>query len=196
MLSCVGFIFSFVQRNLQSSFDVNTFDTRNLIPHHMTVYKEYRVGGGNSPMGFLGPLLILTLFFGALFFLAKGVFWLLSWVFPILILITLIVDYQVIIDFFKFVWKLLKENTIMGILAVLLIAFGYPIVAGYLCLKAISRRSLRNVMTEAEKNQSTFTEYEEVVEDESFLELPPLQKNTKSPVQKQANPNEYDDMFK
>lgn len=84
----------------------------------------------------------------------------------------------------------------MGILAVLLIAFGYPIVAGYLCLKAISRRSLRNVMTEAEKNQSTFTEYEEVVEDESFLELPPLQKNTKSPVQKQANPNEYDDMFK
>lgn len=162
----------------------------------MTIYKEYRVGGGNNPLGFLGPLLILTIFFAALFFLAKGVFWLLNWVFPVLILITLIVDYKVIVDFFKFVWKLLQENTIMGILAVLLIAFGYPIVAGYLCLKAISRRSIQKVMQEAEKSQNTYTEYEEVVEDDSFLELPPLQKTSKENIQKQANPNEYDDMFK
>ncbi|MBP6566265.1 MAG: hypothetical protein KA270_03800, partial [Saprospiraceae bacterium] len=103
----------------------------------MSVYREFKVGGSNSPFGFLGPLLILAVFFTALFFLAKGVFWLLSWVAPILLIITLIIDYTVVTDFFKFVWKLLKENTIMGILAVLLVVFGYPIVAGYLFFKAL-----------------------------------------------------------
>jgi len=34
----------------------------------MTEYKEFRVGGSNGPFGFLGPLLILAVFFTILFF--------------------------------------------------------------------------------------------------------------------------------
>lgn len=160
----------------------------------MTIYKEYKVGGGNSPFGFLGPLLILAVFFTALFFLAKGLFWIFSWIAPVLLIITLIIDHQVVVDFFKFVWKLLKENTIMGILAVLLVFFGYPIVAGYLFFKALGKRSIKKVIENVEKEKNTYTEYEEVVEDDSFLELPPLKKQAEAP--KQSKSNEYDDMFK
>lgn len=166
----------------------------------MTVYKEYRVGGGGSPFGFLGPLIILTVFFAALFFLAKGVFWVLSWVAPILLIVTLILDYKIVLDFLNFVWKLLKENTIMGIVAVLLTVVGYPVVAGYLFFKALGKRSIKKVMENVEKEKSTYTDYEEVVEDDSFLELPPLNKPqtkyTSSPEQPQSKSNDYDDMFK
>ncbi len=161
----------------------------------MTQFREYRVGGGSSPFGFLGPLLILALFFTGLFFLAKGVFWLLSWVAPILLIITLILDYTVVTDFFKFVGKLLRENTIMGILAVLLVIFGYPIVSGFLFFKAIGKRSIKKVVDQVEREKNTYTEYEEVVEEEeNFLELPPL--NKKPEPTRQTKSNEYDDMFK
>jgi len=160
----------------------------------MSVYREYKVGSSNSPFGFLGPLLILAVFFTALFFLAKGVFWLLSWVAPVLLIITLIIDYTVVTDFFKFVWKLLREKTIMGILAVLLVVFGYPIVSGYLFFKALGKRTIKKAYERVEKDKNIFTDYEEVVEDDNFLELPPLNKRPEAPIQSKSN--EYDDIFK
>jgi len=160
----------------------------------MSVYREYKVGSSNSPFGFLGPLLILAVFFTALFFLAKGVFWLLSWVAPVLLIITLIIDYTVVTDFFKFVWKLLREKTIMGILAVLLVVFGYPIVSGYLFFKALGKRTIKKAYERVEKDKNIFTDYEEVVEDDNFLELPPLNKRLEAPIQSKSN--EYDDIFK
>ena len=160
----------------------------------MSVYREYKVGSSNSPFGFLGPLLILAVFFTALFFLAKGVFWLLSWVAPVLLIITLIIDYTVVTDFFKFVWKLLREKTIIGILAVLLVVFGYPIVSGYLFFKALGKRTIKKAYERVEKDKNIFTDYEEVVEDDNFLELPPLNKRPEAPIQSKSN--EYDDMFK
>jgi len=160
----------------------------------MSVYREYKVGSSNSPFGFLGPLLILAVFFTALFFLAKGVFWLLSWVAPVLLIITLIIDYTVVTDFFKFVWKLLREKTIIGILAVLLVVFGYPIVSGYLFFKALGKRTIKKAYERVEKDKNIFTDYEEVVEDDNFLELPPLNKRPEAPIQSKSN--EYDDIFK
>jgi hypothetical protein len=161
----------------------------------MTIYKEYRVGGGNSPFGFLGPLLILAVFFGALFFLAKGLFWLLSWVAPVLLIITLVIDYKVVKDFVLFVWKLLKENPAVGVLALVMVIFAYPFVTGYLFIKALGKRSVKNAMDKIEKDKNTYTDYEEVHdEDDSFLELPPLKK--KAEPAKQTNTNEYDDIFK
>ncbi len=161
----------------------------------MTEYKEYRVGGSGGPFGFLGPLIILAIFFTILFFVARGVFWLLSWVAPVLLLITLIIDYKIVTNFLKFVWKLLQENPLMGIVALLLIFFGYPVIAGFLFFKAITKRSLQKAVSRMEKERNTYTEYEEVNDDDdSFLELPPL-KNKKE-AHKQTRSNDYDEMFK
>lgn len=150
------------------------------------------MGNGTGPFGFLGPLLILAVFFTALFFLAKGIFWLLSIVAPILLIITLILDYTVVTEFLKFIWKLLKDNTLIGILAVFLVVFGYAFVAGYLFFKALGKRTVKKVFEKARSEENVFTEYEEVKEEENFLELPPLPKK-----QSQADTkNNYDDMFK
>ena len=161
----------------------------------MTEYKEYRVGGSGGPFGFLGPLIILAIFFTILFFVARGVFWLLSWVAPVLLLITLIIDYKIVTNFLKFVWKLLQENPLMGIVALLLIFFGYPVIAGFLFFKAVTKRSLQKAVNRMEKERNTYTEYEEVNDDDdSFLELPPLKNKKEAP--KQTRSNDYDEMFK
>lgn len=161
----------------------------------MTDYKEYKIGGSNSPFGFLGPLLILAVFFAALFFLAKGMFWLLSWVAPVLLIITLIIDYNIVKNFFVFIWKLLNDNPVMGILAVLMVIFAYPFVAGYLFVKALGVRTIKKAIGNVQKEQNSYTDYEEVDdEDDSFLDLPSLKK--KPELTKQAKSNEYDYMLK
>lgn len=164
----------------------------------MTVYKEFRVGGGSNPLGFLGPVIILALLFFGLYFLAKGIFNLLMWAAPVILIATLVLDYTVFTDFFRFLIKLLKENTIMGILAAVLTFFGFPFVLGYLFLKAIMRRSVKTALKNAEKERNTYTEYVEVKEDkedESFLELPPLQKSTRQESRKDSD-SPYDELFK
>jgi len=86
----------------------------------MAVYKEFKVGSGNSPFGFFVPLLILAVFFAALFFLAQGIFWLFSYIAPVFLIAALILDYKVVFGFFQFIWKLLKEKTLFGIVAIIL----------------------------------------------------------------------------
>jgi hypothetical protein len=160
----------------------------------MTVYKEFRVGGGGSPFGFLGPLLALAVIFGALFFVAKGVFWILNWAALPIFIATLVIDHNVVIDYFKFMFKLLKENTLMGVVAVVVTFFAYPFVAGYLFLKALGKRQLQKMTNHVKKEQTTFADYEEVKEDDQdFLELPA---KPKAQPQPQTRRNDYDDMFK
>ena len=105
-------------------------------------------------------------------------------------------DRKVITDYLQFVWKLLKENSLVGILMVLITIFGFPIVSGFLFLKALGKRSIKNTMDQMEKEKNTFTEYEEVAvdNDEEFLELPQTPKKPE-PIQNEKN-NEYNDIFK
>lgn len=159
----------------------------------MAVYKEFRMGSNpNNPMGFLVPLLILALIFTLLFFFFKGLFWVLNIVAPILFVLTLILDYTVVKDFFHFVLRLLKNNPLVGVLAIVLTFFGYHIVSGFLFVNALLRRKVKKQFDVLKKREETFSEYTEVKEEEDdFLELPPLQKQKEK---KQDNP--YDDMFK
>ncbi|MFZ1703349.1 MAG: hypothetical protein WAT79_03330, partial [Saprospiraceae bacterium] len=151
---------------------------------------EFKVGGNsNNPLGFLGPLLILTIFFAILYFFFKGLFYVLNIIAPVLLILTLFLDYTVVKDFFTFLWRLFKDNPLLGILAGVLLFFGYPFVSGYLFLKAILRRGIKKKIDSIHKEKNTYSEYEEVVEKEDdFLELPPLQ-------QKPKNDNPYDEVF-
>jgi len=163
----------------------------------MAVYKEFKVGSGNSPFGFFVPLLILAVFFAALFFLAQGIFWLFSYIAPVFLIAALILDYKVVLGFFQFIWKLLKEKTLFGIVAIILTFFGYPFVSAYLFFKALSSKTIKNVQKKMEVEQNTYTEFEEVAdEDTTFLELPPLHSQKQENSRPQAKTSEYDDMFK
>ena len=157
----------------------------------MTTRREFQIGGSNNPLGGIGAIVILVLFFVALYFIAKGVFTILSYVAPVLLILTLIIDYKVVIDYGKWIGKLFKNNILTGILATLLTVIGFPIAAGFLFFRAMVRRKLKSMGHDLDTESSPeYSDYEEVVEDEDFLELPPLEQPKEDPN------NNYDNLFK
>ena len=161
----------------------------------MTIYKEFNIGGGKgNPFGSFGAVISLVLFFVMLYFLAKGLFTILSWVAPVLLIGALVVDYKVVVDYGKFILKLLKDNPLMGIVGIVLTIVGFPVVSGFLFFKALARRTIKKKFGEAAgRKKEVFTEYEEVVEEEDFLKLPQQEKVTVK--RSSGESNEYEDLF-
>lgn len=135
----------------------------------------------------------MVLIFVALFFLAKGVFTLLSWIAPVLIILTLLINPRTILNYFRFMLSLLQRNPLGGILGIILSVVGFPILSGVLFGKAILDRKVRK-LSEAYKAQesSEYVEYEEVIrpDRENNLDLPPLEKEAQPPKE-----NPYKDLF-
>lgn len=158
----------------------------------MTQYNNFSFNSSRSPLGFLGPLIILTLVFLGIFFIAKGIFKLFTFLAPVLLIAILILDYKVLLDYIKSIFTYLKTNPLIGIVMSLITFFGFPFVLGYLLFKAIGKRKIKSILEHVEKEKNTYTQYEEVVEEEdNFLDLPPLNKETL----KESRKNNYDDTF-
>lgn len=156
------------------------------------IYKEFNFGGKNNPLGSFGAVIAMIAVLLMLFFLAKGIFTILSWAAPVLLILALIFDYTVVTDYAKFIGKLFKENALYGILASVLTVVGYPVVSGFLFFKAFARRSLKKVIKKAEEAQKPkYSDYTEIKEDEDFLELPRIQK-----LEEVKKENDYDNLFK
>lgn len=156
------------------------------------IYTEYNAQGKGNPLGPVGGIIFLLLILVGLYFIAKGIFSLLYWAAPVLILATLVIDYKTILGYFQFIGRMLKSNTVVGILMILLTVFAYPIVSGFLFAKAVTKRYIKKKI--AEKEQVKYAEYEDVTEteDAEFLELPDPPEYEK---QQDRAKNEYDDMF-
>ena len=168
----------------------------------MTVFKEFQIGGGpqgggKSPFGGIAGLLSLAVFMMVAFFLFKGIFWILNLVAPVLFIATLIMDYTVVTDFVKFLGKLVKDNPLFGILAIVVSLLAYPFTAGFLFFKMMMRRAIKKVQ---QPRQETYASGDPVndVDDEGYadyeeietLELPEVE------VQKpKGRNNDYDQMF-
>lgn len=150
-----------------------------------------------NPFNSISSILILVLLFVGLFFVAKSIFTILSWVAPIMLIATLIIDHKVVLGYGKWIFNLLKENFLMGAGAVLLTVFGFPVISGFLLAKALLYRKV-NKMKEAYETQSQgeYAEYEEVQEVEEIkekpLELPRLEKEEQPRAQSN---NEYEQLF-
>jgi hypothetical protein len=157
----------------------------------MAIYREFKVGNQGSPFGFLVPLLILAIFFTAVYLVAKGMFWLLSYAAPVLFIFTLIINYRVVTGYFQWIWTLLTHQLPLGLIMVLITFFGYPFVAGYLFFKALTLRSVKKSFEKAKARENIYTDYEEVTEDTSFLELPKQAKQEDA-----RRTNTYDEVFK
>lgn len=142
----------------------------------------------NGIVGFLFLILILV----ALFFIAKGIFKLLAFAAPVLILGALIINYRTILNYFKFILSLLQRSALTGIIAILLSIVGFPILAGVLFGKAILDRKVRRLQRERKAmEEGEYVHYEEVVRDEEEdLELPPYDETERKP-----RDNRYGDLF-
>ncbi len=142
--------------------------------------------------GFLGIILLVAFFVG-IFFILQGVFFVLKWVAPALLVAAFIIDRSVVINYVKWLGKLVRSNPLMGIGAILLSLLGYMVVCPYLFAKALFKKKIKEVTQEFEKKQQgEFIDYEEISskpnKDES-LELPRLEKI------EQKKRSDYDNMF-
>jgi len=144
---------------------------------------DNRGNQGNSSNGIVGAL-VLVLFFVALFFVARAVFNLLAFVAPILFILALILDYKGVMNYGKFIIKLVKEQPALGIIAGILSFVGFPVVSGFLFFKAVGKRIIKSKLKQKEPEFAEFEEVEE--EDEDFLDLPELEK----PVQVRSRKSE------
>ena len=143
----------------------------------------------NGIIGFVFMVAVLV----GLFFVAKGIFKLLAFAAPVLIILALIINYRTVVNYLRFVLGLLHRNPLGGIIAILLSIFGFPILSGVLFGKSILDRKVKRLQQAHQtQERSEFVDYEEVIrpEREDSLNLPPLEK--KNPVSKE---NPYKDLF-
>lgn len=107
---------------------------------------NYRQSPQKTGLSLVITLLVvgLILFIGLR--IAKGIFSILSWLAPILLLIALVVNYKVVVNYGKWLWRLLKNRTLYGIVASILTIILFPIVAAWLCFRAILGRRIQKAM--------------------------------------------------
>ncbi len=144
----------------------------------------------------IAGFVLMVLVFVALFFLAKGVFTVLSWIAPVLLLAALLIHYRTITNYLKFILSLLRRNPLGGIIAVVLSVIGFPILSGVLFGKAILDRKVKKLQQQYQaREQSEYVEFEEITrkpEQDKRIELPPLESQ---PRQKDNKDNRYEDLF-
>ena len=134
-----------------------------------------------------GAIAILVVAFIAVFFVARGIFWLLNLVAPILLIAAVIIDYKVLINYVKWLVDLTKRNLLIGLAAIVLSIVGYPIVFAFLLGRALMNRKIKEV----EKQEQVHREGELVEYEELELEDPPP-----AEVPKDEPASNYDDLVK
>jgi len=146
-----------------------------------------------SPLAGVIPLVLFAVFFFLLYKLATGIFTILSWLAIPFIIIALVLDYNVVIDYFKYIFNQTKKNPIMGVGLGVLTVFGYPLVSAYLAFRAYMSKKIKDFKQGDQPKQEKYTEYEEVEEDD-FLELEPLEEPEVINSTK-GSENDYEDLF-
>lgn len=176
----------------------------------MTVIKQYSLGsgggnkGGGSPFGFLGTILMVIIGLVLTYLVVKGIFTLLLWFSVPLLIGGILVDYKGALETAKKFFEISKKNLLIpggAVLASVIFPGTVPfilmaLVGGYLLARYFFKKKVKSVFGDmgmpTEKKEEDFTEYEEVSEEEDFLELPELDK----PSQKtKSSGNEYDNLF-
>ena len=122
-----------------------------------------------------------------------------------LLLIALFLNYSVVTDYFTGLFRDIREDTGKGLIKAAATAVGYPFVFGYLALKAYTKRALgsnrpsvKDQRKQKTKDKGDYVKYEEVDDNEDFLDLEDLDKaHAKQKVkstQHKSN-NDYEDLF-
>jgi len=148
----------------------------------------------SRPFGGIIAILIFALIIFLLFQMAKGIFTILSFLAPILFILALIFNHNVVLDYGKMLLNKLKTDTPKGILYTILSVVGFPFVSTFLFFKAFVTSKFKK----AQDEKKEFDQYEDITEedDEDFLDLPELEKDIQTTKQKPSREsNNYDDLF-
>lgn len=142
------------------------------------------MNNSNSFLRMVGGVIFLGVVLYVLYLFLSSIFTVLSWIAPILLILTAIIDYKVIINYGKMVLNRLQDNLPIGILLVLLTIIGFPVVSGLLFFRALLGRQLINVSggtmanevyRQMQKESTEYADYEDLEGDVEGLELPERQ---------------------
>ncbi|MCC6725148.1 MAG: hypothetical protein IT258_11610 [Saprospiraceae bacterium] len=139
----------------------------------------YRKTSGFRLDGITGVLILLG-FIVAMYFIIKYTLIALTFVAPLLLIATLIIDHTVVTNYLKWIGSTLKTNLPLGIGAILVTIFGYALVFPFLFGKALLKKRFKQAQQEYEKDRQgeliDFEEIESKPNREKPLELPQLKK--------------------
>ncbi len=138
-----------------------------------------------NPLNSIGSIIMLVVVLVGLYFIVNGIFKILAFMAPALLIGALLINYKVVTGYGLWLVDLVRKNWITGIIAIILSVMAFPVVAGFLFGKALLTRKVNQLKEEADKRvNGEFVEYEEVeddiVEDIPYMELPPIQKKPKA----------------
>ncbi len=124
----------------------------------------------NSAPWITGALGVIVLFV-FLYYLFKGIFWVLSWVAPVLLVAALILNYKVVLNYVQFVLGLFRTNILMGLLLSIFTVVGFPIVAAGLFFVALTKRKVLKDFgpmagtARGKDDDEGYSDYEEILQD-------------------------------
>lgn len=150
-----------------------------------------KISGQKGKSNIILGAVVLGLGLIFLFFIARSIFTLLSYIAPFLLILSLIINYKVVLNYLKSIWTNLNNNFLFGILMVLFTVIGFPIVSAYLLFKSIIYRRVDLLEKESRKRNETFTDYEDISNESDFMELKEIDELKKSDSEK----NEYENLF-
>jgi hypothetical protein len=180
--------------------------------HNPRMFKVLSEGNAQKPNPFKS-LISLLIFAGVLvglFFLFTGFIKLLYWVAPVLLVVTIVLDYRVVANYALGLLETFKTDVLWGILKLFLTLLGYPFVIGWLFVKALFYRRMtkidrafreqmtgQNAQAFTQKSgkgakQDDFTDYEEIQTEEL-----PNEKQKQKPIiiQKPNETNPFERFF-
>jgi hypothetical protein len=159
----------------------------------------------SNPIGCLiGGVLGLVV----MYYLLRGLWTLLYWAAPILVVLAVIINWRAVADTGKSYVNFLRTNPLGGILVLIISVFAFPLLSLYLFLKAIGNRQLEKMEdtfgqargTNTREPEPEFTDFEEL---ESRPKNPPPMAKPDIPVKEtevqeppKQEPNPYNDLFK
>ncbi|MBK6620006.1 MAG: hypothetical protein IPJ00_05935 [Saprospirales bacterium] len=130
--------------------------------------KEFKIQGNTW-----GMIALLVVGLIAVFIIARGIFWLLSLVAPILLIAAAIIDHRVIVNYAKWLVDLIKRNILVGLGAILLSIVGYPVVFALLLGRALMNKKLKDMeQQERTRRDGELVDYEELETKIPPIELP------------------------
>jgi hypothetical protein len=159
--------------------------------------QSFNFKNSQNPFNSLISLVVLVGVMVLLFFVVTGFFKLLYFVAPILLVVTLVINYKVVAEYVVSLFETFKTDVLMGMVKVAFTFLCYPLVIGWLFAKALLYRKVTKLQQEMqshmgklEQNQEQFIDFEEIsskkadekAEKPKIIELPkPREIDPKNP---------------
>lgn len=117
------------------------------------------------PGGGIGCLILFILILAAAFYLIKGLYHLLWWAAPALIVLSVIINWRVIPDTISKWLDELEARPLSALLTAALVVIAFPFFSLWLFLKALGFKHLqriRKAQQAQERQEQEFTDFEEI----------------------------------